>query len=171
MALQVGGGMAAIRTYSAMKAQIPPLPRSGTNSWRSLFCSRDAGFTLIEMVAVMALVAMMSGIAMPAMQRWFDSISARAQLSEVSIQFQRLAARAALLSQTVVLSKHSWREKMSDGEAALALPEGWAITSEAAVTFFHSGVCDGGSIDLLGPKQRRVQLQIARVTCDVSIVK
>lgn len=135
------------------------------------FRGQNAGFTLIEMVAVMALVAMMSGIAVPAMQRWFDSISARAQLSEVSIQFQRLAARAALLSQTVVLSKHSWREKMSDGEAALALPEGWAITSEAAVTFFHSGVCDGGSIDLLGPKQRRVQLQIARVTCDVSTVK
>lgn len=132
---------------------------------------RLAGFTLIEMVAVMTLVGLMAGVAVPAMQRWFDSISTRAQLSEVSIQFQRLAARAALLSQTVVLNKDSWREKMSDGETVLALPEGWSITSTAAVTFFYSGVCDGGTVDLLGPQQRRVQLQIARVSCDVSIVK
>lgn len=132
---------------------------------------RLSGFTLIEMVAVMTLVGLMAGVAVPAMQRWFDSISTRAQLSEVSVQFQRLAARAALLSQTVVLSKDSWREKMSDGEAALALPEGWSITSTAAVTFFQSGVCDGGTVDLLGPQQRHVQLQIARVSCDVSIVK
>lgn len=139
---------------------------------RGLCFSRpEAGFTLIEMVVVMTLIGLMAGIALPAMQRWFDSISARAQLSEVSIQFQQLASRAALLSQTVVLNKASWREKMSDGEAALALPEGWSITSATPVTFFHSGICDGGLVDLLGPQQRKVQLQIARASCDVSFVR
>lgn len=130
-----------------------------------------AGFTLIEMLAVMALVSLMAGVALPAMQRWFDSISERAQLSEISVQFQRLAARAALLSQTVALNKDSWQAKMSDGEAALALPQGWMVASTESVMFFHSGVCDGGEVDLVGPQERMVQLRIARVSCEVSIVK
>ena len=132
---------------------------------------QQRGFTLIEMVVVMTLIGLMASLTVPAMQRWFDSISTRAQLSEVSIQFQRLAARAALLSQTVVLNKDSWRDKMSDGEAALALPDGWSIASTLPITFFHSGICDGGTVDLLGPQQLKVQLQIARASCDVSFVR
>ena len=143
----------------------------GASARRLYLPQQEAGFTLIEMVVVMTLIGLMAGIALPAMQRWFDSISARAQLSEVSIQFQQLAARTALLSQTVVLNKDSWREKMSDGQAALALPDGWSVTSSTPVIFFHSGICDGGQIDLLGPQQRKVQLQIARASCDVSFVR
>ena len=147
-----------------------PLMPSGAES-RKCFKLPDAGFTLIEMLAVLTLVGLMASIAVPAMQRWFDSISTRSQLSEVSIQFQRLAARAALLSHTVVLNKDSWREKMSDGDAALALPDGWSISSSTPITFFHSGVCKGGNIELTGPQQRKVQLQITDTTCDVRIVK
>ena len=151
--------------------QNPPLIRLGAGTNQHYCRRRNAGFTLIEMIAVMVLVGLLGSIALPAMQRWFDSISARAQLSEVSIQFQQLAARAALLSQTVVINKDSWREKMSDGDAALALPDGWSITSAAPVTFFYSGICDGGNIDLQGPQQRKVRLQIAHASCDVRIVR
>jgi prepilin-type N-terminal cleavage/methylation domain-containing protein len=129
------------------------------------------GFTLIEMMAVLTLAALMAGVAIPAMQRWFDSISERAQLTEISIQFQRLASRTALLSQTVAIDKATWTNKMGDGEAALALPEGWSVVSEKPVVFYHSGVCGGGVLDLSGPQQRRLQLQIAGVTCDVSIIR
>jgi prepilin-type N-terminal cleavage/methylation domain-containing protein len=129
------------------------------------------GFTLIEMMAVLTLAALMAGVAIPAMQRWFDSISERAQLTEISIQFQRLASRTALLSQTVAIDKTSWERKLGDGEAALALPEGWSVVSEKPVIFYHSGVCGGGVLDLSGPQQRRLQLQIAGVTCDVSIIR
>lgn len=146
-------------------------PRESDCAHINLVTRKNGGFTLIEMVAVMALVSLMAGIALPAMQRWFDSISNRAQLSEVSIQFQRLASRAALLSQTVVLNKDSWHDKLSDGEMMLALPEGWSVTSTVPVTFYYSGVCTGGNVDLLGPQQRKVQLQIAPVSCDVSIVR
>lgn len=132
---------------------------------------RSAGFTLIEMMAVLALAALMAGVAIPAMQRWFDSVSERAQLSEVSIQFQRLASRAALLSQTVRLNKASWQDKLGDGEIMLALPEGWSIANEKEVIFYHSGVCAGGIVDLKGPHDRNVQLQIATVSCDVSLVR
>ena len=129
------------------------------------------GFTLIEMLAVLTLAALMSGIALPAMQRWFDSLSQRAQLSEIAVQFQRLASRAALLSQTVELSKKNWQDKLVDGDPALALPDGWSVINDKPVVFYHSGVCGGGNVDLLGPKQHRIQLQIAPVNCDVSILR
>jgi prepilin-type N-terminal cleavage/methylation domain-containing protein len=132
---------------------------------------RSAGFTLIEMMAVLTLAALMAGVAIPAMQRWFDSVSERAQLTEVSIQFQRLASRAALLSQTVRLNKASWQNKLGDGETTLALPEGWAVVNEKEVIFYYSGVCAGGIVDLAGPHERNVQLEIAAVSCDVSIVR
>jgi prepilin-type N-terminal cleavage/methylation domain-containing protein len=129
------------------------------------------GFTLIEMMAVLTLAALMAGVAIPAMQRWFDSVSNRAQLAEISIQFQRLASRSALLSQTVILDKASWQNKLGDNEAALALPDGWTVASEKSVIFYHSGVCGGGVVDLIGPQGREVRLQIAAVSCDVSIVR
>ncbi|MFZ6749300.1 pilus assembly FimT family protein [Undibacterium sp. Ren11W] len=129
------------------------------------------GFTLIEMMAVLTLAALMAGVAIPAMQRWFDSISERAQLTEVSIQFQRLASRAALLSQTVAIDKTTWFNKLGDGEAALALPDGWSVVSEKTVVFYHSGVCGGGMLELSGPQQRRLRLQITSVTCEVSIIR
>lgn len=132
---------------------------------------RNAGFTLIEMMAVLALAALMAGVAIPAMQRWFDSVSERAQLAEVSIQFQRLASRAALLSQTVRLNKSSWQNKLGDGETTLALPEGWSLLNEKEIIFYHSGICAGGTVDLAGPHERNVQLQIAAVSCDVSILR
>lgn len=135
------------------------------------FHGRLSGFTLIEMMAVLTLAALMTGVAIPAMQRWFDSVGARAQLAEVSIQFQRLASRAALLSQTVRLNKATWQIKLGDGEATLALPEGWAVINEKEVIFYHSGVCAGGIVDLTGPHERNVQLQIAAVSCDVSVVR
>ena len=128
------------------------------------------GFTLIEMLAVLTLTALIAGLALPAMQRWFDSVSRRADLSAVAVQFQRLASRAALLSQTVELSKSSWKDKLSDGEPALTLPEGWSVISENPVIFFRSGACGGGDVDLTGPNNRKVQLRITEVTCDVNIV-
>jgi len=133
--------------------------------------ARVHGFTLIEMIAVLTLAALMAGVAIPAMQRWFESVSERAQLTEVSIQFQRLASRAALLSQTVKLDKQSWNTKLNDGEPALSLPEGWAVSSDKSVIFYHSGVCAGGEVDLTAPQKRQLRLMIAPVSCDVSIVK
>ncbi|MCU6434929.1 hypothetical protein LPB67_14220 [Undibacterium sp. Jales W-56] len=122
-------------------------------------------------MAVLTLAALMAGVAIPAMQRWFDSISERAQLAEISIQFQRLASRAALLSETVKLNKASWANKLGDGNAALALPDGWSITNEKPVVFFHSGICEGGVVDLAGPQARKVKLNIASVSCDVSVIR
>lgn len=123
------------------------------------------------MLAVLTLVALLSGIALPAMQRWYNSLAQRAQLSEIAIQFQRLASRAALLSQTVELGKDNWRDKLIDGEPALALPEGWSVVNDQPVVFYHSGICAGGNVDLLGPQQQHIQLQIAPVNCDVSIAR
>lgn len=129
------------------------------------------GFTLIEMVAVLTLAAVMAGVAVPAMQRWFDSISERAQLTEISIQFQRLASRAALLSETVKLSKLNWTSKLGDGSTMLSLPDGWLIVNEKPVIFFHSGICEGGIVELTGPQARKVKLNIASVSCDVSVIR
>ncbi len=142
--------------------------KASRNVTRSVF---SAGFTLIEMIAVLTLTAIMAGVALPAMQRWFDSISQRAQLAEVSIQFQRLASRAALLSQTVIIDKNSWQMKLSDGDIALALPDGWSVVSDKPIVFFHSGVCSGGQVDMAAPQKRKISLQIAPVSCQVSIVQ
>lgn len=133
--------------------------------------TRQIGFTLIEMLAVLTLMAIMAGIALPAMQRWFDSVSQRSQLTEVAVQFQRLASRAALLSQTVTLTRATWQEKLGDGEPALALPEGWLIISDQPMNFFYSGACDGGNVDLLDPNKNKVRLKIAAVSCEVYIEK
>lgn len=149
--------------------RLPILRTTALSSHRTSV--RAQGFTLIEMMAVLTLAALMAGVAIPAMQRWFESISERAQLTEVSIQFQRLASRAALLSQTVKLDKQSWNSKLNDGEPALSLPEGWAVSSDKSVIFYHSGVCAGGEVDLSAPQKRQIRLLIAPVSCDVSIVK
>ena len=131
----------------------------------------ERGFTLIEMTVVLVLLGLMSSMVIPSVQRWFDSIQERAQLTEVFTQLQRLASRAALNSETVYVSNSNWKNKLSDDLPVLSLPDGWNISKTDNVIFFHSGSCAHGKLELQSPDRKKLLIDISAPGCQINVVR
>lgn len=130
--------------------------------------SRANGFTLIEMMAVMVIIGLMSAVVLPSFQRWFDGLDGRVQSTELAARLQRLIARAALLGQTFDVTRASASEKMADGQTVLTVPEGWQIAESETLRINGSGVCSPGRLKFETPRGP-VVLSVAAGGCDVTI--
>ena len=133
--------------------------------------SSSRGFTLIEMTVVLVLLGLMSSMVIPSIQRWFDSVQERAQLTEVFTQLQRLASRAALNSETVYVSNSNWKNALSDDLPALSLPDGWNISKTDNVVFYHSGSCAHGKLELQSPDGKKLLIDISAPGCQINVIR
>ncbi|MFM9922031.1 prepilin-type N-terminal cleavage/methylation domain-containing protein [Variovorax sp. H27-G14] len=139
-------------------------PNEFLQGWRT----RSGGFTLIEMMAVMVLIALLSAVVLPSFQRWFDGLDSRVQATELASRLQRLYSRTALLGQGFVLTKKSAGEPLADRNAAFLLPSGWSMADDTAIVFSGAGVCAPAVLKLRSSASQ-VTLRVAEATCEVSI--
>ena len=126
--------------------------------------SREAGYTLIEMVAVLAIVAMLAGIALP---HW-PSGTTRPRLEAYALSIAAIlkADRTAALSRrarvATLLDVKTREVSSGSGAGAVRLPEDVAFDAVVAETcaggqngseidFLPSGMSCGGSIALARP--------------------
>jgi general secretion pathway protein H len=125
---------------------------------------REAGFTLIEMVAVLGIVALLAALALP---RWPQGTS-RPQLEAYVLQIaavlkaDRIAALHARARVSTLLNLEMHRVESGAGSGAVQLPGdvGFdALVAEtcagkangSAIQFLPSGMSCGGSIALARP--------------------
>jgi prepilin-type N-terminal cleavage/methylation domain-containing protein len=130
--------------------------------------NKARGFTLIEMMAALTLLGLIAGLLMPNFQRWYASTQDRVNASAIAIQFQKLYARAALLSQDHELSRASSAQMLADGQPALSLPPGWQIAPQQSLRIPASGYCQSGYIDVLGPHNVRLRFNTRAPHCEVT---
>ena len=139
-------------------------------SARSTIRQPRSGFTLIEMMAVMVIIGLMSVVVLPSFQRWFDGLDSRIQSTELAARLQRLVARAALLGQTIDVTQANVGDKLADGRVALTLPEGWQIADKETLRINASGVCAGGRLKFDTPRGSIV-LKVDAGGCEVLVVR
>lgn len=116
--------------------------------------ARD-GYTLVEILIVLALLGLLSAIALPRLYTLFD----------VTRDSYR---REDLLSQVAALGYRAWVDAKpytldADSLAARALPlevpDGWQLSAEPPIRFSSDGLCTGGVLSLQdGPRIYRWQL-------------
>ena len=122
----------------------------------------DLGFTLLEMMVVMAIIALAVGIVLPRLATMADSFGAASERETVIEAVASLGLVARSDGQRIVF----------EGDLARlpgVLPEDWQAVPEAPITFHASGACDGGTVRVIG-REREFVYQLAPPRCRATLV-
>lgn len=103
---------------------------------------RTGGFTLLEMLVVLALMALATGIVVPRAAGWMDAVQMRGWQADLRAYLEGMPVRAFLSGEDVRL----------DAAAVLAavpgVPEGLELQLTAPLSYGAAGVANGGRLIL-----------------------
>lgn len=132
--------------------------------------SSQGGFTLIEVLIALSIMALVAAVAVPGLARRLDVAFSDADLQQALTSARLLPARVATLGIDLSLDASAVTKPLPDGSLPLDIPSGWEVKVEKAVLLSHTGTCDAGSFVLGEPATgRRWRIAVARITCEVSV--
>ncbi|MEM6484053.1 MAG: prepilin-type N-terminal cleavage/methylation domain-containing protein [Pseudomonadota bacterium] len=102
---------------------------------------RAAGFSLLEVVVVLVLLGLITGLVAPRLTTLYRSLVLREQRDSLVLQVQALPYRAFQAGREFHLGSSA-----SLGVMPLDVPEGWEVQSDEPVVVKASGVCIGGRL-------------------------
>ena len=123
---------------------------------------KTQAFTLLEMMVVMAIMALAMGIVLPRLATMADSFGAASERETVIEAVASLGLVARSEGQKIVFEGDLAR---LPGE----LPDDWQAVPEAPITFHASGACDGGTVRVIG-REREFVYQLAPPRCRATLV-
>lgn len=116
--------------------------------------AKPAGFTLLELVVVLAIMALVVGVAAVRIFTLIESWRVRTQLEGIEQQFAHLPVLARSTATRIVLPPSADENSVGaggasiSGKSAIALPKDWLITFDAPLVVRASGFCEGARITL-----------------------
>lgn len=119
------------------------------------------GFTLLELLVVLALIGLASSTVFPRLHRAYDSIQAQHQKQEILRQIAGLGYIARSQQQTFWLVSSDAPEFHT---LPIDLPENWRIVVAEKIRIDPSGVCFGGAL-FLSSGSTREQYRLAPPFC------
>ncbi len=102
------------------------------------------GFTLLEIVVVLAILSLVAGMVMPHTAKVVQRFQAAAERDEIFKQLSDLGVQARRNARGFELYHYS----AADSSLPLQLPEGWVLQAEAPVRYRANGFCEGGTVKL-----------------------
>lgn len=111
--------------------------------------ARLGGFTLLEMLVTLAIVALLAGISLPNMYRIMERSRLESQRKAIMSGIENLGYRAYLLGKPYLLTALT----DTTPDAPFPLPIGWKVTAESSISFAVNGVCQGGYIRVTDPQE------------------
>ncbi|MFN3842952.1 MAG: prepilin-type N-terminal cleavage/methylation domain-containing protein [Rehaibacterium terrae] len=121
---------------------------------------RLRGFTLLELLVVLALLAMTVALVGPALQRTYDGLVRSSARDEVQRALETLPLRVRESGARLALEPgtgDAWG-------ALLPLPAGWTVQPLTAVEIEASGVCHPARLRVRGPDDSYV-VELTRPYC------
>lgn len=104
------------------------------------------GFSLLELLVVLALIGMLTAVVAPRLQRTYDAIAGSGERDEVHRQLERLPLLARAAGAPI--------ELLVGADAALAarlaLPQGWTVQLLEPVRVEASGACHTARLRVAG---------------------
>lgn len=117
------------------------------------------GFTLIEILVVMALLGLASSVVLPGMWRMLEAAEARGQWADMEASLSALPARRFFAGAPGTLDTHSFAAWVAP------LPEGWVLAIPEPIRFSRSGACSGGTVALTAPSGEQRRYRLPAPTC------
>lgn len=108
----------------------------------SATCRRNdlaRGFTLLELVVVLALVTLLGAVVMPGLLKMQAAWQRRTDNQGIDDQLRSLSYRARLNATEVMIGPVG-----VEPPALLVLPSGWKLTARIPIIYRANGVCLGG---------------------------
>ncbi len=118
------------------------------------------GFTLLEMLVVLALIATVAGIALPNFGRFLDSFSAATKWREVESELADLPYRAFSSGRMIRLENGTVRGHLQK------LPADWQVTSAGAIVYRDNGWCEGGTLVITNANGMKREYVLTAPRCE-----
>lgn len=120
---------------------------------------RTPGYTLLELVVVMAILAMATAIAAPPSYRMIRSWQEATQVEDVLQQMEHLPG-------IVRASGTPLEGKANGGISAITLPEGWSLRMTTPLQVLANGACSEAR-GVLATTQQSIDFRILAPFCRV----
>jgi prepilin-type N-terminal cleavage/methylation domain-containing protein len=102
-----------------------------------------AGFTLLEVLMVLALIALIAGVAAPNLKAFFHRLTNNFD-QENFLKTLKTLPQQAYTHQTPLTIK-------SESDLKSIVPDGWNLTVDKPIHYRLDGFCTGGTITLTSP--------------------
>ena len=156
--------------------------RSALGVWRGFAGAcpgrRIGGFTLLELIVVLALVGLVTVLAVPNLERLYEGFTRKAEQGRILNRIAGLGREAMLRGRAFAVygtgeeSDEVWNGRRIAGYEPydLEVPDGWAVSIDRPLLVRANGVCLGARVTLVheGISAARVDLQapFCRVAAD-----
>lgn len=121
-----------------------------------------SGFSLLELLVVLALISVMTALVVPRLQGTVDAIAISGERAEVTRQLERLPLIARQLGRPIAIGVG--QEVAS--AVTLALPAGWKVQPLTAWSVAGNGVCTAARLRVEG-RQSVEEWAVATPDCKV----
>jgi len=112
---------------------------------------------LLELLVVMALMALAAGLVTPAVQRSLFAAKERAAVGEMTAVLDSLPIRAFQQGSDLAVDEQMLRQWLPD------LPEGWAIALPQRLQYSALGVAKGGVVMMTAPGRQPMKWTVGSV--------
>ena len=113
--------------------------------------AKSGGYTLLEILVVLVLLGLLTGLAVPRLERMFDSLRIafeRDDVLDAIADLPYLANQQGLSFELTQFPAEASPDSSSGQKVPLQLPEGWAVRAKKPIRYAANGVCGGGALTL-----------------------
>lgn len=130
----------------------------------AIYRRADRGFTLIELVVALAIVALGMTLVLPRLTDWIDRLAFSMRQQRFEEALAELGTEARRNGRTVLLQSTESVTGVAT-PSPIDLPPNWTLTVEPPIAFRYDGVCTGGTVRVrfpAGEKSYRLQAPFCR---------
>lgn len=137
------------------------MPKTSVSCQPNLDRRAQRGFTLFELIVVLALVALAAGMVTPAVVGGLAAARERGVVADVRVLLEGMPVRAYQSGSALEIDAAALRRLVPE------LPDDWRLEVEGPLRYAPNGVAAGGAVRLLIPGRDPTTWQVAAVSGQV----